>query len=124
MLLNTVLIDTVSQIKKMKAPRNMMWKVDSINFSNITSVTGEVLVYDREIGQAITQVQGTESNVIASINSTTVQEHQITGIDHTTKYLTIATSSGSGSPNTKVMIYGEIIKATIKELLIEWFRKR
>ena len=122
MLLFTTIFD--GNLKSFKAPRNTMWRVDSINFSNQLVVANEeIFVVDRQFPTATLTVSRTVDHILGVMPTDAIANHQILDIDHKTKYLTIVSEAGT-TKDAQISIYGEIIRASRKELLIEWFRKR
>lgn len=107
-----------------KAPRNTMYQIDAIFISNgVVSAGGEILVLDRQVALATTTLDVNKENVVSMITTDAIHEHFVNTIDHKTKYITIGNTI-SGTPNCRVIVYGSIVRASRKELLIEWFRKR
>ena len=122
MLLFTTIF--TGKIIKFRAPRNTIWRVDSINFSNQLVVANEeIYVVDREFPTSTLIVSRTVDHILGLMPTDAIANHQILDIDHKTKYLTIASDVGT-TKDAQISIYGEIVRASRKELLIEWFRKR
>lgn len=107
-----------------KAPINTMFKVESVHFAVVTATTTAfVFVVDRDIEAANPdRLDLAVSNLIAVIQHG-VGNHLINDIDILTKHLTFGKSDSAGT-SVMISVYGEIVPATRKQLLIEWFRKR
>ena len=108
-----------------KAPRNMMWIVESISISSETSVNAHLMFVDREARPSvITSLANTIQRIIGSFSLTIAGvDKEITGINQKTKYVSVGLNV-AGSPDVKYQVFGELIRASRKELLIEWFTKK
>lgn len=113
-----------------RAPKYTMFHIHSIYFVVTSALSGSVYVLDREY----VRTDGNEASIanaddiglsdLASFRMTNAGSHShITGIDHKCKNITIAKDNNAAS-NVKVYIYGDIIPASKRELIIEWFLKR
>lgn len=120
-----LLIHTTSLtlVERYKAPIFTMFKIDSIFFNNLSAVSGQsIKVMNRRVDNE-TRLPHV-GDVIAKFSvATTDRSQQITNIDEKSKWLTIGTD-GANPIVCDVFIYGDIVPATKRELIIEWFRKR
>lgn len=123
-----VLISTtfVDQFQRFKAPRHMMYKISSIHFSvAIALAANQILVFSRELTPTGIPDDFTTSrdSVIAVKSTEAIGDFQVMDINEKAKIITVG-KDNSGVTNAIVTIYGELIRATKVELIIEWFRKR
>lgn len=108
-----------------KAPPNQMYNITGLSFANKTALASAfVYVVDRWFPSNITDNVGVGvNNVLGAMDLTTPgQNFSISGIDHKTKFVSIA-KTDAGACNVVVSVYGEIIPASKIQLIIEWFRK-
>lgn len=105
-----------------KAPRNMMFNVESVACSVSTALaTNYVIVTTRWLEDEIVD-STTLADVIAAFASDLQENFEIININETAKYLSIG-KTNAGSIDAMVLIYGTIKRATKMDLLIEWFRR-
>ena len=108
-----------------KAPRNTMYHIHSIVFSMPIAINIFALIFARELksptGSRLDTTSST-SDLIAVHTHNVVGSFEISGINETCKSITIGKNDAQSS-DVRVSIYGDIVKASRKDLIIEWFRK-
>lgn len=106
-----------------KAPRNHMYLVESIHMMlHGDQANNAIRLYSRQLATNVDFFTGI-SEVFASFSSETVGNFQISGINEKMKHISIAKTTAMGVV-AEISIYGELIKASRTELIVEWFRKR
>lgn len=109
------------QALNFKAPKNMMYKISGINFSNDSPVGGQIRIFDEQTEDNVDFTSKT--GFIASFGiSVDGNSHFIDNIDHTTKFISIL-KNVAATVNVDIQIYGDLVKASKTDLIIEWFRK-
>ena len=109
-------------ILRWKAPRNMMYVVKGVNFADNSSNAAVVSVFNRSLEQGVFQsTQTQDAFATFRILAGTATNHFIGPIEVEGKFLSIVKDSGQ-AVNTRIHIYGDLIKATKLKLLWEWFR--
>lgn len=109
----------------LKAPRNTMYKITGIQYMLQTAVQNKTAIYDREIKSptgAPIESTNTVDGIIANFTNNFVGQSFVDNINETVKHITIAKDSNS-NVDSRVIIYGDIVKASRKDLIVEWFRK-
>jgi len=123
-IVSTLLLDNN---KKFKAPRGTMYKVSSVVFLSLVALSAFVFCISRSLSTTQgnpDQVLNSQGDVFAGHDMTIAGvSFECTGIDEIMKTISISKTS-TGACEVKIIIYGEIIPATRRELIIEWFRKR
>lgn len=120
-ILISTFIDDTFQHRRFRAPRNSMYEISSILFSVNIAGTNFLLVVDRELAPDIQTSSLLET--IGQIDTGVIGNFQILDMDTRTKTLTLI-KAGSTSITVRVVVYGKVISASKRELIIEWFRKR
>lgn len=104
-----------------KAPKNHMYFVENVSFVNSQADDFFIFVFD-EMLEDVVDITSRRSPIAVFEAAISGTNFHVTGINHKTKYLTV-NKSNANSVNIFVLIYGELIKASRSELLMEWFRK-
>lgn len=122
LLYNLRLTDNVI---KRRAPPGLMFRIDGVSFSNKTALAGAfVYLVDRWFPQNISDSVGVDvANILAAMDITLAgQNHMVNNINEKAKYITLA-KTDAASCNTVVAIYGEFVKASRVELIVEFLRR-
>ena len=118
LLISTVFNDIVLNYK---AHKGMLYFIEGILFSNDSGVGGQIRIYDEIIEDAPDVT--TRAGFMACFSPSTDGSNLFVGnINHKTKYISIL-KNVVATVNVDIVIYGELIKASKTDLLIEWFRK-
>lgn len=112
----------VDNIVRFKAPQHKMYHVSSIAASNLSAVVDHVHIFSESL-EAEDDLDATlRISPFATFTSSAIGNFQIQGIDDIMKYISIG-KSNAASVNMWINIYGELKKATKKQLIMEWFMK-
>lgn len=97
-----------------------MWHITGILVTNLSSSAGLLVILDREVDPAITELPASGAIFLhdAFIDGSS---QFVDNMDHKTKYITMGRNDTSNI-GMGVIIFGDIIKASRRELIIEWFR--
>lgn len=120
----TVLISAnlTDLILKFKAPRGMMYFVEGINFATVQADGIYITVHPFAI-DATFNIDVSTRQAIASFSASIAgTNHFIGGINEKSKFLSIAKASVQ-TVDVSIEIYGELVKASRTELIMEWFRR-
>lgn len=118
-------VNLTDNIVRLRAPPGFSHRIDAVNFSNKTALAAAFMyIIDRWFPVSIVDTVGVNvSNVIASMDLTIAgQNHFVDSINQKSKYLTVA-KTDAGTSNCVVSIYGDFVKATRTELIVEWLRR-
>lgn len=113
-----------------RAPKGMMFFIESIYCMNSdSSGSGHIYaVHGREMDTDLDNETSQEQDVIAMFPAhatTSLQDlsQQIVGINEKSKWLSF-TKNTANQHLVIFLVYGKLIPASRRQLLIEWFRKR
>ena len=124
MLLIAELLSTSRPNKGHKAPSGFQYLIEGIFISILDAGNSNAVILDY-ITEDEVSFLGTVTNIHALLIVPTDNVNagvHMTGINHKTKFLTIALSD-SAATVVWVGIYGELITISRTEAIIEWFRK-
>jgi len=108
--------------KRFKAPRHLMYLIDSVIFVITSANANRIVISDRLVDDQATTVNELDGFVMFNPVNTNVNNVQYTNLNVKTKFLTIGMHTTIGA-TVFVYIFGEYFKASRTDLLIEWFRK-
>ena len=111
----------VDSALRFKAPKGMMYDIQTISYTDGSAVSLFVLIFDELLGDEVSDLSTRLSPLSAFRTNTSPAHTVIPGIDHKTKYITI-TKDAANSVFVFVQIYGNLIKASKLQLLWEYFR--
>lgn len=109
-----------------KAPKGKMYFVEAILFAVTTGLSNVVaVVLDEAVefeSNTPFSLQRRIESALATVNLADDRSFFVHGINHKTKYLTFGANSISSFVYL-FQVYGELVNASKKDLLSEWFRK-
>jgi len=112
----------VDNAVRFKAPSGMMYHITGISYSNRSSTSQFVMVFDQLLEDEVVDATSRLSPISAFACGDAGANLMVNNLDHKTKFITIAKTTSTGT-GVFVCIYGDLVKATQLQLLMEWFRK-
>lgn len=109
------------EIIRKRAPKNHMYRVGSIVFTNQIAIASNLYLITRKVPFDKTSLSHLD-DIVGAFETSNLVNFEITDIDEITKYITIG-QTASVAVAVVITVYGDIIKATKIELIIEWFRR-
>lgn len=107
-----------------RAPKGMIYKVENITVTIKTALADNyIFIFSRELPQGTTDSTTSRSNLLGVVSTALTATFEITGVNEKAKVISVAKEQ-AGSCAAFIMVYGEIVKATRRELILEWIRKK
>lgn len=115
---------TTTSVSK-RAPRGMMWMIDSLIFNNFVTANNAIVVRQewRDSDKQVQALPELTTDDMLEHNTDNTGNFQYIRLEEKTKYITVGRVSDGNTPDCMVYGYGRLINASRRELLIEWFRK-
>lgn len=122
MLLISDRVDQNNPVKRYKAPHHMMYELKILNLTiaRETASQGDFLLFlDYLLEDEVTEASGTQSFHYQQIAA---NETVSIPLDIRTKFVSVIDTTASNY-SVGFVLYGDIIKVSKTDLILEWFRK-
>lgn len=106
-----------------KAPTGLMYKINAVHVAITTALAANYLIIaDRHLDTPDVSDTLRVGDIVATFATDLQGNFFISDLDVITKWITIG-KTNAASMDARVSIYGEFVKGTKTQLIMEWFRK-